>query len=172
MVLMMLVGAAAGYLEAELLLPRGDGRSLSERLLELGCSLIAIGGAVWLQTILHEAGHLVFGLASGYRFVSFRIGSLMWQKDGGKLRFCRFQLAGTGGQCLMAPPDLTNGKMPCKLYNLGGALMNLIAAAQDEAAAARFLQAFEKQTKHYPMKADVENERARMALAAQMAAKR
>lgn len=172
MVLMVLVGAAAGYLGAELLLPRGDGHSLGERLLERSCSLIALGGAVWLQTILHEAGHLVFGLASGYRFVSFRIGSLMWQKDGGKLRFCRFQLAGTGGQCLMAPPDLTDGKMPYKLYNLGGALMNLIAAAQDEAAAARFLQAFEKQTKHYPMKADVENERARMALAAQMAAKR
>ena len=129
MVLMVLVGAAAGYLGAELLLPGGDGRSLSERLRELGWILIALGSTVWLQTILHEAGHLVFGLASGYRFVSFRIGSLMWQKDGGKLRFCRFQLAGTGGQCLMAPPDLTDGKMPYKLYNLGGALMNLITAA-------------------------------------------
>lgn len=128
MALMALVGAAAGYLGAELLLPSGDGRSLGERLRELGWILIALGGSIWLQTILHEAGHLVFGLASGYRFVSFRIGSLMWQKDGGKLRFCRFQLAGTGGQCLMAPPDLTDGKMLYKLYNLGGVLMNLIVS--------------------------------------------
>lgn len=128
-VLMVLAGAAVGYFGADYLLPRAEAAdSLGEYLLDLGLVLLALGGAVYLHTILHEAGHLVFGLASGYRFVSFRIGSLMWQKDGDALRFCRFTLAGTAGQCLMAPPDLTDGKMPYKLYNLGGALMNLITA--------------------------------------------
>lgn len=129
MVLMVLAGAAVGYFGADYLFPRAEAAgSLGEYLMELGTLLLALAGAVYLHTILHEAGHLVFGLASGYRFVSFRIGSLMWQKDGETLRFCRFTLAGTAGQCLMAPPDLTDGKMPYKLYNMGGAFMNLITA--------------------------------------------
>ena len=33
------------------------------------CTLIAF----ILQIVLHEGGHLLFGLLSGYRFVSFRI---------------------------------------------------------------------------------------------------
>jgi hypothetical protein len=71
----------------------------------------------------------VFGLLSGYKFRSFRVFSLMLVKTETGLKWKRFNLAGTGGQCLMAPPDLTDGTMPYKLYNYGGALMNLIAAA-------------------------------------------
>lgn len=81
-----------------------------------------------LQLILHEAGHLVCGLATGYRFVSFRIGSWMLQQEHGKLQLRKYTLAGTGGQCLLAPPPLTDGKMPYLLYNLGGPLANLLTA--------------------------------------------
>ena len=35
---------------------------------------------------------------------------------------------GTGGQCLLAPPELVDGKMPYILYNLGGSLFNLLLA--------------------------------------------
>ena len=93
-----------------------------------------IGAYVWLlvanflQTVIHEAGHLVFGLMSGYQYCSFRIGSFMWIKQDGKMRVKRFSLAGTGGQCLMAPPDLVDGKMPYVLYNMGGCLANLIVS--------------------------------------------
>src|SRR5699024_8670727 len=66
---------------------------------------------------------------SGYGFASYRIGSLMWIKQDGKVRFKRFSIAGTGGQCLMTPPELTEEGMPYVLYNLGGVLMNLILAA-------------------------------------------
>ena len=69
------------------------------------------------------------GLLTGYRFVSFRIGSWMVQRENGRLRFHRYTLAGTAGQCLLAPPELTEGKIPYKLYNLGGVLANLLAAA-------------------------------------------
>ena len=85
--------------------------------------------ALLLQITLHEGGHLVCGLLSGYRFCSFRVGSLMWIKADGRLRLRRLRLAGTGGQCLMSPPDMADGSLPVTLYNFGGALANLLTAA-------------------------------------------
>lgn len=82
----------------------------------------------FMQTVIHEAGHLVFGLLTGYKFSSFRIGSFMWVKLDGKMQLKRFSLAGTGGQCLMAPPDMVDGKLPYVLYNLGGCLANFIVS--------------------------------------------
>ena len=58
-----------------------------------------------LQIILHETGHLIGGLLTGYKFCSFRIGNLQLQRENGALRFRRLKLAGTGGQCLMTPPE-------------------------------------------------------------------
>lgn len=89
--------------------------------------LFVIYIAIFVHIIIHEAGHLMFGLLSGYKFSSFRIMSFMWAKENEKIRFRRFSLAGTGGQCLMIPPDLSDGKIPVMLYNLGGPLMNIIA---------------------------------------------
>lgn len=84
--------------------------------------------ACLLHIIIHEAGHLVCGLLSGYQFASFRIGSFMWIKEDEKIKCKRFSLAGTGGQCLMSPPDLVDGKIPYVLYNLGGSLANTVIA--------------------------------------------
>ena len=81
-----------------------------------------------LQTILHETGHLIGGLLTGYKFCSFRIGNLQLQRENGALRFRRLKLAGTGGQCLMTPPEPVDGKIPVMLYNLAGPLMNLLTA--------------------------------------------
>jgi hypothetical protein len=83
---------------------------------------------MFLQIVVHEGGHLLFGLLSGYKFSSFRVASFMWIKQEGTLRFKRLSLAGTGGQCLMDPPDLVDGKLPVVLYNLGGSILNLISA--------------------------------------------
>ena len=84
--------------------------------------------AFFLQLIIHEAGHLVFGLLSGYHFSSFRIGSFLWLKEDGKLRCKRLKVTGTGGQCLMSPPDPVDGKFPVVLYNLGGAIINVLTS--------------------------------------------
>lgn len=82
--------------------------------------------AIFVQMIIHEAGHLVFGLLSGYHFSSFRIMSFMWVRENGKPRFRRLTIAGTGGQCLMSPPELVDGRIPVILYNLGGSFMNIL----------------------------------------------
>jgi hypothetical protein len=90
--------------------------------------LLLIFVAWILGIVIHESGHLVFGLLTGYRFRSFRVFSLMLVKTKEGFAWKRFSLAGTGGQCLMSPPEPVNGTFPYMLYNFGGALMNLIAA--------------------------------------------
>ena len=85
--------------------------------------------AFMLHIIVHEGGHLVFGLLTGYKFSSFRIFSFMWLWEDGKLKLKRLSIAGTGGQCLMSPPDMKDGKMPIVLYNLGGSFSNMFFSA-------------------------------------------
>lgn len=90
-----------------------------------GVLMFALSSAILIS--LHEAGHLVCGLLSGYRFVSFRIFNLTFIKINSKLRVKRYSIAGTGGQCLLTPPDLPLEKIPTALYNFGGVLSNIIA---------------------------------------------
>lgn len=106
----------------------GDDLETGEFLLALAAYVILFYLAAMMQIVIHEGGHLLFGLLTGYHFSSFRIGSFMWVKKEEGLRFCRFSLAGTGGQCLMAPPEPKEGKIPFVLYNLGGSMLNLISA--------------------------------------------
>lgn len=101
----------------------GGGEILAFLVLILGMYLM-----MYLQIIVHEGGHLIFGLLSGYSFASFRVGSLMLMKTEKGICLKRFRLLGTGGQCLMVPPALKNGTMPVTLYNLGGVILNLAAS--------------------------------------------
>lgn len=125
---MVLLGAALGILAGRDLFGVVKDVSFGEYLLHICWLILMLTAAFYVQLILHEGGHLVCGLLTGYRFVSFRIGSWMVQRENGKLCRHRYTLAGTGGQCLLAPPELINGKMPYRLYNLGGVLANLLAA--------------------------------------------
>lgn len=90
--------------------------------------LLLLISVLYFQIIIHESGHLVFGLLSGYRFSSFRYWNYVIVKDGERLKLKRYSLEGTGGQCLMVPPELEDGKVPYFLYNIGGALMDMISA--------------------------------------------
>ncbi len=84
--------------------------------------------ATYLQVVIHEGGHLLAGLKSGYHFVSFRIGKMMWIKDqNGKLVRKNFELAGTAGQCIMGPPEY-NADFRTALYNYGGVIANAVSA--------------------------------------------
>lgn len=84
--------------------------------------------STFLQIILHEGGHLVCGLLTGYRFVSFRIFNQTLIRQDGRMRIKRFNIAGTGGQCLLVPPERPLEEIPYKLYNAGGVLANLLTA--------------------------------------------
>lgn len=84
--------------------------------------------AYYIQIIIHEGGHLVFGLLSGYRYSSFRIGSMILLKTSKGYSIRKMKLAGTLGQCIMVPPELKDGRMPVMLYNLGGVILNVISA--------------------------------------------
>lgn len=75
---------------------------------------------------IHELGHLICGLLTGYKFVSFRIFNYTISKINGKLKVKKFAVAGTGGQCLLTPPDLPLEDIPTGWYNFGGIFANLI----------------------------------------------
>lgn len=126
MAFFVLIGAVAGffmasYIDWEVDIP------IYERILSLVGIFVGMYAAIFVQLIFHETGHLIFGFLSGYKFSSFRIFSYIWVKENNKIRFRRLSIAGTGGQCLMSPPDMEDGKVPLVLYNLGGAIMNIIA---------------------------------------------
>ena len=123
----MLIGGVCGILMANYIDGFGMERPVHEEILSLAGLLLGMYAAIFVQLIIHEAGHLVFGWLSGYQFSSFRIFSFMWVKEDGKLRLRRLSIAGTGGQCLMSPPNMADGRIPLVLYNLGGSIMNIIA---------------------------------------------
>ena len=127
--LYLLIGAACGILMV-MYLERPDQaeKGFSSNILSFVLMFLGMYAAMLIQIILHEAGHLIFGLLTGYRFSSFRIAHLMWVRLDGRIRFRKLNIAGTGGQCLMLPPDLKDGKMPIMLYNFGGAIVNLVTA--------------------------------------------
>ena len=89
--------------------------------------LVSIGLAVVLQTAIHEAGHMLFGLLTGYRFLSYRVLSFFVNLEDGKLKVGKFSLPGTLGQCLMATP-LDRERRPYFFYNAGGVIINLLSA--------------------------------------------
>ena len=67
--------------------------SFGNALLDLFFLFIIYVLSFFVQTILHEGGHLIFGLLSNYEFISFRIGSLTLVKEGNKLLFKKFKIS-------------------------------------------------------------------------------
>ena len=119
----MFVGAIIGYAVGKI---AGDALA---RVDTPNIILLLIAGVIAfiLHIIFHEAGHLVFGLLSGYKFISFRVFDFKIIKDvNGKLKIRFERLAGTGGQCLMRAPEYVNGKFKYKLYLLGGVIFNIV----------------------------------------------
>ena len=129
MAFMMLIGAICGVVMVSYLDKSPEGTPLYQELLSFAGLFLGMYVALFFHMIVHEAGHLLFGLMTGYKFSSFRIASFMWLKENGKLKLKRLSLAGTGGQCLMIPPDMKDGKIPLVLYNLGGSFINIILGA-------------------------------------------
>ncbi len=96
-----------------------------ERWESLLAMLVILVLSYFIQIIIHEAGHLVFGLWTGYQFLSFRIGKWVLIKQDTGYTIKRYHIPGTAGQCLLIPPE---DDQIFKLYHAGGVLMNLIVA--------------------------------------------
>ncbi len=109
-------------------LDKALGESVGSFLVLYGLYIFLSVIAFIIQLIIHETGHLIFGLLSGYGFSSFRIGSINFTKKDGKLTVWKKSVPGTAGQCLLSPPDYNGGDFPYIMYNLGGVFLNLIAS--------------------------------------------
>lgn len=120
------IGGCTGYILGSL--QKSTGEKMSD-LMFFAMALLALAAIFIFYSInicLHEVGHMIFGLISGYEFSSIRFGKLMVVKENGKLRLCIYNMPGTGGQCIMSAPKVDPEKMPVVLYNLGGLIMNLV----------------------------------------------
>ena len=108
---------ATGYFEEE---------NIGGELIIMG--ILVLLGVLFLYAhiIIHEGGHLVMGLLSGWKYSSFRVGNLTLVKQDGKMKWKKTTVAGTGGQCLMIPPECEPEKCPFFLYLLGGGLFNIV----------------------------------------------
>ena len=91
-------------------------------------SIVALFIAGILQVIIHEGGHLITGLLSKFNFVSFRVFNITLIKDQGKYKIKKFHIKGTGGQCLLSPPEGELKESAVTWYLAGGALLNLFTS--------------------------------------------
>lgn len=123
-----LCGAAVGSYMVTMNEMLGEDISVWNELMKFLELILLMYIVYMVNVIIHEGGHLIFGLMTGYKFNSFRIFSVILIKQNGKLKIKNISLAGTGGQCLMSPPELIDGKMPYVLYNLGGVIFNVITS--------------------------------------------
>lgn len=102
--------------------------SLSEYniLLSILVQIIGLIVVIPLFIAIHEAGHMVFGIKTGYKLLSYKLGPLEWYRKDEKIKFRVNPLNGIVlGQCLMSPPK-PNKKVKPKfyLYNAGGLIFS------------------------------------------------
>ncbi len=124
------IGALVGFFFSTILKDFADAYLKSDNgfieMIKIYAIFIVFILCFFIQIIIHEGGHLIFGFITGYSFVSFRIGSLTLIKEDGTWKRKKFSIPGTGGQCLMMPPEMVDGKFPFIIYNFGGAILNIV----------------------------------------------
>ena len=127
----MLIGAACGVLVVWIMDKSGGLDSNADKgafVVNIVLMLVIFYVGYLVHIVVHEGGHLIFGLLTGYKFSSFRIGNRILLKTEQGFQWKKLHIPGTAGQCLLDPPELINGKMPYVLYNLGGVLMNFLVS--------------------------------------------
>lgn len=127
-VIMMLYFCLCGALMGNLLdtiLPDKKA-SIGEIAFAIIILILAFYFGILVHLCLHETGHMICGLLSGYRFMSIRFGSIIFYQSESGIKIGRYTLNGTGGQCIMAPPEQPIEDIPTALYNWGGVVVNVI----------------------------------------------
>ena len=93
----------------------------------LACVLAFV--AFILQIMLHEVGHMIGGLATGYKLYSIRFFKYAIVKTDRGLCWRQYDIAGTGGQCVMfldKDIDIEQDSTPYFWYNAGGVVTNIL----------------------------------------------
>lgn len=122
----MIIGGVFGFFAGIFLAKNG----MDKLAVPVWAELLFIIAVLFAVIVIHETGHLVMGFATGYKFVSFRIGPFTLIKEDGRIKLRLFSVMGTGGQCLLMPPETDSPEnAPYFLYHLGGGLFNIITAA-------------------------------------------
>lgn len=128
-IILLVIGGICGFYAGELMFKTSSkSDNIGLDILKLAGFLVCIYLTIYIQIIIHEGGHYIFGRLTGYKFVSFRIGKWMLVRAKSKFKLKKFHIVGTGGQCLMMPPDGDGYHFPCILYNLGGVFINVLSA--------------------------------------------
>ncbi|HEY0068616.1 MAG TPA: hypothetical protein VGE04_01460 [Chloroflexia bacterium] len=89
--------------------------------------LIVIVALIWLETVVHELGHLVAGWLVGFRFVMVTVGKLKLRATGAGLRLQFTDKTDIqSGSALMVPTTLHNLRARWLVMTVGGMAGNLL----------------------------------------------
>lgn len=61
--------------------------------------------SIYLTLLIHELGHMVGGLAAGFRFVALRIGHICLIRSSDRVKLCLCSGKAFSGQCIMVPGE-------------------------------------------------------------------
>ena len=95
-------------------------------------TIVLLGISYYLSlasaVIVHEFGHLIFGLLTGYKFAAIGFAHHLFLRRDGRMRRFVYKLPGALGFCAMEVPDMKDGSFPFALYLSGGAFGNTFLA--------------------------------------------
>lgn len=86
------------------------------------CIFIMLLISYYITIIVHELGHLVFGLITGYKFLYFRVANIALIKTK-KTEIRKHNVSGSAGQCLLIPPEKNDSYF---FMMAGGIFFNLV----------------------------------------------
>ena len=124
---LQLVGLWFGYSYINQMSNQGDW-TFGWILSVIAVTLVSIGIGIPLNLIIHELGHLLGGLLTGWKFVFFSIFKLAFVKRNGNIQVVKCKPNGLNGSVALSPPQLKNDMIPYKGYFFSGALMNILVA--------------------------------------------
>lgn len=94
--------------------------------INLFLALILLFAALVIQITIHEFGHLIMGLTTGYTFISFRLFFFLLYKNESRFKILFLPDNAFWGQCLMEPPlKDEKGNFPFFWYSAGGVFFNI-----------------------------------------------
>ena len=77
-----------------------------------------------IHIVIHELGHLCFGLLTGYRFLAIEFRNIIFVKEEGKIKCHLIKSGYAGGFCMMQAPEYKDGSIPFILLECGGIIAN------------------------------------------------